>query len=67
MRYKMAPVLGLFRKVEVRMESSPFVQLVRCVQRRLTRKGVTREETSYAITSLSPKKANAQRSLQVWP
>lgn len=44
----------------------PHVQQVCCVQRSVTRKGVTREETAYAITSLSPAKADAQRSLQIW-
>lgn len=44
----------------------PYVQQVCCVERRITRKGVTREETAYAITSLSPQQADAQRSLQVW-
>lgn len=44
----------------------PHVQQVCCVERRVTRKGVTREETAYAITSLSPQQADAQRSLQVW-
>jgi predicted transposase YbfD/YdcC len=44
----------------------PHVQQVCCVERRITRKGVTREETAYAITSLSPQQADAQRSLQVW-
>jgi predicted transposase YbfD/YdcC len=44
----------------------PQVQQVCCVERRVTRKGVTREETAYAITSLSPKKADALRLLQVW-
>ncbi len=44
----------------------PQVQQVCGVERRVTRKGITREETAYAITSLSPKKADAQRSLQVW-
>jgi predicted transposase YbfD/YdcC len=44
----------------------PYVQQVCCVQRSITRKGVTREETTYAITSLSPAKADAQRSLQIW-
>ncbi|HZA25622.1 MAG TPA: ISAs1 family transposase [Dehalococcoidia bacterium] len=44
----------------------PHVGQVCCVERRVTRKGVTREETAYAITSLSPQKADAQRSLQVW-
>lgn len=44
----------------------PHVPQVCCVERKVTRKGVTRGETAYAITSLSPKKANAQRSLQVW-
>jgi predicted transposase YbfD/YdcC len=44
----------------------PHVQQVCCVERRITRKGVTRAETAYAITSLSRKQADAQRSLQVW-
>jgi predicted transposase YbfD/YdcC len=44
----------------------PHVQQVCCVERRITRKGVTREETAYAITSLSPQQADAQQSLQVW-
>src|SRR5919106_928898 len=44
----------------------PHVHQVCCVERRITRKGVTREETSYAITSISPKKADAQRSLRLW-
>jgi predicted transposase YbfD/YdcC len=44
----------------------PYVQQVCCVQRSITRKGVTREETAYAITSLSPAKADARRSLQIW-
>jgi predicted transposase YbfD/YdcC len=44
----------------------PQVQQVCCMERRVTRKGVTREETAYAITSLSPKKADALRLLQVW-
>jgi predicted transposase YbfD/YdcC len=44
----------------------PQVQQVCCMERRVTRKGVTREETAYASTSLSPKKADALRLLQVW-
>lgn len=44
----------------------PHVQQVCCVERVVTRKGVTREETSYAITSLSPVKADALRSLEIW-
>jgi len=44
----------------------PYVGQVCCVERAVTWKGVTRQETSYAITSLSPKKANARRSLGIW-
>jgi predicted transposase YbfD/YdcC len=44
----------------------PQVQQVCCMERRVTCKGVTREETAYASTSLSPQKADALRLLQVW-
>ncbi len=44
----------------------PHVQQVCCVERRVIRQGVTREETAYAITSLSWEKADAQRSLNLW-
>ncbi len=44
----------------------PHVQQVCCVERRVIRQGVTREETAYAITSLSWDKADAQRSLNLW-
>jgi predicted transposase YbfD/YdcC len=44
----------------------PYVRQVCCVERSVTLRGVTQQETSYAITSLSPKKANARRSLGIW-
>jgi predicted transposase YbfD/YdcC len=44
----------------------PHVGQVCCVERKVTQKGVTRKEIAYAITSLSPQKADAQQVLQVW-
>ena len=44
----------------------PQVQQVCCVERRVTRKGATRKETAYAITSLSPAQAGPQELLRLW-
>ena len=44
----------------------PYLRQVCCVERTVTRKEVSRQETAYAITSLSPAKAAAQRLLQIW-
>lgn len=44
----------------------PYLGQVCCVERTRTRKGVTSRETNYAITSLSPAKADAQRLQEVW-
>ena len=44
----------------------PYVQQVCCVGRSVIRKGVTRQESAYAITSLSTAKADAGRSLGIW-
>ena len=44
----------------------PHVQQVYCVERTVTSKGVTSQETSYAITSMNPSKADARRSPEVW-
>ena len=37
-----------------------------CVERRVTRKGATRKELAYAITSLSPAQAGPQELLCLW-
>ena len=44
----------------------PYLGQVCCIQRTRTRQGVTQQETSYAITSLSPAQADAQRLQEVW-
>ena len=44
----------------------PHVRQVCCVERRVTRKGATRKETAYAITSLSPAQAGPQELLRHW-
>lgn len=44
----------------------PYVQQVCCVERSVTAQGATRQNISYAITSLSPDKAKALQLLQVW-
>lgn len=44
----------------------PYVGQVCCVERGVTRKGTARQETSYAITSLSPPKADAKKLSKVW-
>jgi predicted transposase YbfD/YdcC len=44
----------------------PYVQQVCCVERSVTTQGVTCQDISYAITSLSPDKAKALQLLQVW-
>lgn len=43
----------------------PYVQQVCCLERIVTTQGATRQEISYAITSLSPAKAKASQLLQV--
>jgi predicted transposase YbfD/YdcC len=44
----------------------PHLGQVCCIQRTRTRKGVTSRETNYAITSLNPAKADAQRLQEIW-
>ena len=44
----------------------PHLGQVCCIQRTRTGKGVTSRETNYAITSLSPGKADAQRLPEIW-
>jgi predicted transposase YbfD/YdcC len=44
----------------------PHLGQVCCIQRTRTRKGVTSRETNYAITSLSPGKADAQGLQEIW-
>ena len=44
----------------------PRVQQVCCVERRVTRKGATRKEVAYAVTSLSPDQAGPRELLQLW-
>jgi hypothetical protein len=44
----------------------PHLGQVCCIQRARTRKGVTSRETNYAITSLSPGKADAQGLPETW-
>jgi predicted transposase YbfD/YdcC len=44
----------------------PHLGQVCCIQRTRTRKGVTSRETNYAITSLSPAKADAQKLQEIW-
>ena len=41
-------------------------QQVCCVERAVTRKGVTGKETAYALTSLSPAQVGAQGLLRLW-
>ncbi len=44
----------------------PSLQQVCCVEREVIRKGITRKEMAYAITSLSPSEAGAQELLRLW-
>ena len=44
----------------------PYLGQVCCVERRVTRKGIPRQETAYAITSMSPAQADAPRLQWVW-
>ena len=44
----------------------PYLRQVCCVERTVTRKEVSRQETACAITSLSVAKASAQRLQQIW-
>ena len=44
----------------------PLMQQVCCVERAVTRKGVTGKETAYAITSLSPGQVGVQGLLRLW-
>ena len=44
----------------------PQVRQVCCVERKVTRKGATRKELAYAITSLSPAQAGPQELLCLW-
>lgn len=44
----------------------PYLGQVCCIHRSRTRQGVTSRETAYAVTSLSPAKANAQRLQEIW-
>ena len=44
----------------------PHLQQVCCVERKVTRKGATRKEMAYAITSLSPAQAGPQELLYLW-
>ena len=44
----------------------PYLQQVCCVERKVTRKGVTGKETAYAITSLSPAQAGPRELLRLW-
>ena len=44
----------------------PHMQQVCCVERKVTRKGTTRKELAYAITSLSPAQAGPQQLLDLW-
>lgn len=41
----------------------PYLEQVCCIERKVTRKGVSRQEVSYAITSASEVKADARRLL----
>lgn len=44
----------------------PYLGQVCCVERTVFQKGVARQETAYAITSLSPTQADAQRLQGIW-
>ena len=44
----------------------PLAQQVCCVERAVTRKGVTGKETAYAITGLNPGQTGAQGLLRLW-
>ena len=43
----------------------PYLGQVCCVERSRSRKGIKSEETAYAITSLTPEKADAKRLLEM--
>ena len=44
----------------------PYLGQVCCVERTRSRKGIKSAETAYAITSLTPEKADAKRLLEMW-
>jgi len=44
----------------------PHLGQVCCVERTRSRKGIKSEEPAYAITSLTPEKADAKRLLEMW-
>ncbi len=44
----------------------PHIGQVCCVERTRSRKGTKSEESAYAITSLTPEKADAKRLLEMW-
>ena len=44
----------------------PYGEQVCCIEREVTRKGATRRETAYAITSLGKTRAGAKELMELW-
>ena len=44
----------------------PYGEQVCCIEREVTRKGATRRETAYAITSLGRTRAGAKELMELW-